>query len=477
MTIDDLLNAIKEYNEEEVDRVKKAYELAAEAHKDQKRESGEPYIIHPLNVCMNLVQFHADGATLCAGLLHDVVEDTKYTLENIENMFDKEVAHLVDGVTKISNMHFNSKDEATNANIRRLINSLNDDIRIMIIKLCDRLHNMQTLIHKAPEKRIRSAEETLNIFVPIAYFIGAYRMKCTLEDICLSYLDSESYNTIKKAQEEIMDSYKDCLNIVHKDIEKILEENNIKYKYRTKILNVFQIYRKLNKNYKFNDIHDLVNLKIIVNTEDECYRVLGLIHKLYTPMNNKFKDYIACPKTNMYQSIHTTVIAPCNKILQVQIKTKDMDEKNTFGLGSYWMKYKGEGSKLMQTDLIMNYQFFTTLQGLNELTLSDKDYIEQVKKEIFTNNIYVYTIAGEIVELPLGASVIDFAYRIHSDYGNHLYKAFINGKEVKLTHKLKDKDRIFLIQKETSKPHESWLDNTITTNARKKIKEFLKKDA
>ena len=194
-------------------------------------------------------------------------------------------------------------------------------------------------------------------------------------------------------------------------------------------------------------------------------------------MNNKFKDYIACPKTNMYQSIHTTVIAPCNKILQVQIKTKDMDEKNTFGLGSYWMKYKGEGSKLMQTDLIMNYQFFTTLQGLNELTLSDKDYIEQVKKEIFTNNIYVYTIAGEIVELPLGASVIDFAYRIHSDYGNHLYKAFINGKEVKLTHKLKDKDRIFLIQKETSKPHESWLDNTITTNARKKIKEFLKKDA
>ena len=293
MVLDDLLKVIKEYNPDEIERVTKAYKLAEEAHKDQKRESGEPYIIHPLNVCMNLTKFHADGATLCAGLLHDVVEDTKYTLEDIENMFDKEVAHLVDGVTKISNIHFNSKDEASNHNIRRLINSLNDDTRIIIIKLCDRLHNMQTLIHKAPEKRIRSAEETLNIFVPLAYFIGAYRIKCDLEDICLSYLDPQAFKEIDNKRNEVMESYQECLDQVEKDVAEILKDNNIKYESRIKILNVFQIYKKINNKYKISDIHDLVNLKISVETEDECYRVLGLIHRLYTPINNKFKDYIA----------------------------------------------------------------------------------------------------------------------------------------------------------------------------------------
>ena len=476
MVLDDLFKVIKEYNPDEIERVTKAYKLAEEAHKDQKRESGEPYIIHPLNVCMNLTKFHADGATLCAGLLHDVVEDTKYTLEDIENMFDKEVAHLVDGVTKISNIHFNSKDEASNHNIRRLINSLNDDTRIIIIKLCDRLHNMQTLIHKAPEKRIRSAEETLNIFVPLAYFIGAYRIKCDLEDICLSYLDPQAFKEIDNKRNEVMESYQECLDQVEKDVAEILKDNNIKYESRIKILNVFQIYKKINNKYKISDIHDLVNLKISVETEDECYRVLGLIHRLYTPINNKFKDYIACPKTNMYQSLHTTVIAPCNKILQVQIKTKDMDNKNTFGLGSYWMKYKGEGYSMMQKDLIKNYQFFATLQDLNEITLSDKDFIEQVKKEVFTSNIYVYTLSGEIVELPLGATAIDFAYKIHTDYGNHLYKVYVNGKEVKITHKLKDKDRIFVVKKDSVHPQESWLANAITTNAIRKIKESLRKD-
>ena len=475
MTLNDLINAIKEYNPDEVERVKKAYKLAENAHKNQKRESGEPYIIHPLNVCMNLTKFHADGATLCAGLLHDVVEDTEYTLEDIEREFYKDVAHLVDGVTKISNMHFNSKDDATNHNIRRLINSLNDDVRIIIIKLCDRLHNMQTLIHKAPEKRIRSAQETLNIFVPIAYFLGAFRLKCELEDICLSYLDEEVYQEIKNKQEEILNSYSECLNVLDKEIANILKENNIEYEYRTKILNVYQIYKKLNKKYKLSDIHDLVNYKIVVNTEDECYRVLGLIHKLYTPMHDKFKDYIACPKTNMYRSLHTTVFAPDNKIIQVQIKTKEMDDINTFGLSAYWKQLQGEGTQKMQEELKLHYQFFSTIQGLNDITLSDKDFIEQVKKEIFTNNIYVYTINGEIVELPYESTVIDFAYKLHTDIGNHLYKAYINGKEVKLTHKLSNKNRIFLIQKETAHPQESWLENVATTNAKRKIKEYLKK--
>lgn len=474
MTIEDVLKVIEKYNPDEIERVKKAYEVANEAHKDQKRDSGEPYIIHPLNVCMNLALLYADGDSLCAGLLHDVVEDTNCTIEMIEEEFGHEVAHLVDGVTKISNLHFSSKDQATNANIRRLINSLNDDVRIIIIKLCDRLHNIRTLEFKTPEKRVRNAQETINIFAPLAYFIGLFRMKCELEDICLYYIDSESYDSIKKLEVDIFDDYKNCLDIATKDIEKILKEHNIEFEFRPKILNVYQIYKKLNKGYKITDIHDLVNYKIMVNTEEECYLTLGLIHKLYTPMNYKFKDYIASPKTNMYRSLHTTVFGPDNHLLQFQIKTKDMDEVNTFGLTAYWRQLRENGREKMQSELINNYPFFSALRELNSAVEDDTDFVDKVKQEIFTNNIYVYSISGEIVELPFGSTVIDFAYKIHTDVGNHLHKAFINGKEVKLTRTLNNKDRIAILQSEKAKPRESWLNHVATLNAKRKIKDFLK---
>ncbi len=474
MTIEDVIKEIEKYNPDEVEKVRHAYEIAALAHQHQKRESGEPYIIHPLNVCYNLTTFKADGASLCAGLLHDVVEDTDYTLKDIEKLFGKDVAFLVDGVTKISNLHYNSKDEATNANIRRLINSLNDDVRIIIIKLCDRLHNMRTLEYKAPEKQIRSAEETLNIFVPLAYFIGAFKLKCELEDICLSYLDNEAYNTLTEKEEDILKDYDKCRTIASKEVEELLKANNIQFTYRIKILNVYHLYRKLNKGYKLNDIHDLVNFKLILADDEDPYRVLGLIHKLYTPMNNKFKDYIACPKTNMYRSLHTTVFGPDNHLLQFQIKTKTMDDINTIGLAAYWKYFKAEGKTKMQHELKLNYQFFNTLRDLNDVIDNDSDYIDRVKQEIFSNNIYVYTLRGDIIELPNGSTVIDFAYKIHTDIGNHLYKAYINGKEVKLTHKLNNKDRIMLIQREKSTPHKSWLDHAVTSSARRKIKDALK---
>ena len=475
MTIEDVLQEVRKYNPEEEANVLKAYEVAAKAHEHQKRESGEPYIIHPLNVCMNLTTFKADGASLCAGLLHDVVEDTEYTLEDIEKIFGKDVAFLVDGVTKISNLHYNTKDEATNANIRRLINSLNDDVRIIIIKLCDRLHNMCTLEYKAPAKRIRSAEETLNIFVPLAYFIGAFKLKCTLEDICLSYIDNDAYKTLVEKENDIWKTYRNCCDIASKEVEELLNKNNIKFTYRIKILNVYHLYRKLNKGYKLNDIHDLVNFKIILDDNEDPYHVLGLIHKLYTPMNNKFKDYIACPKTNMYRSLHTTVFGPDNHLLQFQIKTKTMDDINTIGLAAYWKYFKAEGKTKMQHELKLNYQFFNTLRDLNDVIDNDSDYIDRVKKEIFSNNIYVYTVRGDIIELPNNSTVIDFAYKIHTDIGNHLYKAFINGKEVKLTHKLNNKDRIMLLQSEKAHPHSSWLDHIVTSTAKRKIKDALKK--
>ena len=474
MTIEDVIKEVEKYNKEEVEVVRKAYKVAEYAHRNQKRESGEPYIIHPLNVCMNLTAFKADGASLCAGLLHDVVEDTDYTLEKIKEEFGSDVAFLVDGVTKLSNMHFSSKDDEKNANIRRLINSLNDDVRIIIIKLCDRLHNMQTLSYKAPEKQLRSAEETLNFFVPLAYFIGAFKLKCALEDLCFLYLNPDSYQAIENKRDEIDKSYEQCRLDASKEVERVLKENKINFTYRIKILNTYHLYKKLNKGYKVENIHDLVNFKIILDDNEDPYRVLGLIHSIYTPLNNKFKDYIACPKTNMYRSLHTTVFGPDNHLIQFQIKTKTMDDINTIGLAAYWKQFKEEGKVKMQHELKMNYQFFNTIKSLNDVVENDADFISRIKKEIFTSNIYVYSVRGDIVELPVGSSVIDFAYKIHTDLGNTLYKAYINGKEVNLTHKLQNKDRILILSKESAHPRKSWLNHVVTSTARRNISKYFK---
>lgn len=473
---DTLLDAIKKYNKDEIERIIDAYNFANDAHKNQFRESGEPYIVHPINVCINLAKFHADGATLVAGMLHDVVEDTKYTLEDVEKHFGNEVAKLVDGVTKISNIHFSSLDEARDANIRRIITSLNEDVRVIIIKLCDRLHNMRTLKYKAKNKQQRSAIETLSIYVPLAYLIGAFRLKCELEDICLSYLKPDIYKELVNRTDKIRKDYITCIDETEKKISEILIENNVKFNMRSRIINIYNIYKKIKQGYKINEIHDLVNLKVILEDENDCYKVLGLVHKCYTPMNYKFKDYIAVPKTNMYRSLHTTVFGPDKHIIQIQIKSKEMDNINTYGIASYWYKYKGLGAKKMQEELINNYQFIQAITSLDGIIKNDKAFIEKIKNEIFSNNVYVYTANGDIVELPNGSTPIDFAYKIHSDMGNHLSKCFVNGDEVKLNYKLKNKDRIIVIVKENVKPEKKWINIAKTTLAKRRIKEYFKKE-
>ena len=473
---DTLLDAIKKYNKDEIERIIDAYNFANDAHKNQFRESGEPYIVHPINVCINLAKFHADGATLVAGMLHDVVEDTKYTLEDVEKHFGNEVAKLVDGVTKISNINFSSLDEARDANIRRIITSLNEDVRVIIIKLCDRLHNMRTLKYKAKNKQQRSAIETLTIYVPLAYLIGAFRLKCELEDICLSYLKPDIYKELVNRTDKIRKDYITCIDETEKKISEILIENNVKYNMRSRIINIYNIYKKIKQGYKINEIHDLVNLKVILEDENDCYKVLGLVHKCYTPMNYKFKDYIAVPKTNMYRSLHTTVFGPDKHIIQIQIKSKEMDNINTYGIASYWYKYKGLGAKKMQEELINNYQFIQAITSLDGIIKNDKAFIEKIKNEIFSNNVYVYTANGDIVELPNGSTPIDFAYKIHSDMGNHLSKCFVNGDEVKLNYKLKNKDRIIVIVKENVKPEKKWINIAKTTLAKRRIKEYFKKE-
>ena len=472
--MDELIGLIKKYNEEELEKVIDAYNFAKEAHDGQFRASGEPYIIHPVNVAINLAKFYADGATLVAGMLHDVVEDTKYTLDDIKKKFGEEVAKLVDGVTKISNIHFSSLNEARDANIRRIITSLNLDVRIIIIKLCDRLHNMKTLKYKEVEKQQRNAVETLSIYVPLAYFIGAFRLKCELEDICLSYLKPAIYKDLVSQSDKIRKEYIKCIDETEKKLSNILIDNNIKFNIRTRIINVYNIYRKMNKGYKINDIHDLVNLKLILDNEDDCYKVLGLVHKCYPPLNNKFKDYIAAPKTNMYRSLHTTVFGADDKIIQVQIKTREMDEINTYGLASYWNKYKADGARTMQDELLKNYQFISNINSLDDANIDDKSFIEMIKNEIFSNNIYVYTPKGNIIELPYESTPIDYAYKIHTNIGNHLFKCFVNGKEVPFDYTLKNKDRVVIITKEKSHPYKKWISIAKTTNAKKKIKEYFK---
>ena len=470
----ELLSIIKKYNEEETNNVLKAYEFAKKAHEGQLRDSGEPYIIHPINVVKNLAKFHADGATLVAGMLHDVVEDTKFTIDDIKREFGNEVAKLVLGVTKISNIHFSSLNEARDANIRRIIISLNEDVRIIIIKLCDRLHNMRTLKYKSEEKQQRNAIETLSIYVPLAYFIGAFRLKCELEDICLSYLKPDIYKNLVKQSNKIRKEYIKCIDETEKIIAEKLLENSIKFNIRTRIINVYNIYRKMNKGYKINEIHDLVNIKVILEEESDCYKVLGLVHKCFTPINNKFKDFIAVPKTNMYRSLHTTIFGADDKIIQVQIKTTEMDNINTYGLASYWNKLRGLGAKKMQEELLNNYQFLSSINTLDGEISDDKSFIDKIKNEIFSNNIYVYTPKGNIIELPNESTPIDYAYKIHSNMGNHLFKCFVNGEEVPFDYTLKNKDRVVLILKDKSHPYKKWLTIAKTTIAKQKIKDYFK---
>ena len=475
ITIEYLLEKISLYNNEELEKVKKAYELASKLHKNQFRESGEPYIIHPLNVCNSLADMHADGDTLCAGLLHDVVEDTEETLEEIENEFNKEVARLVDGVTKISNLHFDNNVEATQANLRRIITSIDIDVRILIIKLADRLHNMRTLEFKKEDKQIKNAKETLEIYVPIAYHLGAYRLKCELEDLCMKYLYKEEYNNINNMVLKIKDDYLTCYKILNKDVEKILKQNKIKYKSRLRVINTYTILKKLNKKYDITNIHDLVNYKIIVSSLEDCYKVLGLIHSLYTPIHYKFKDYIATPKTNLYSSLHTTVFGPDEKLIQIQIRTEKQDYLNVYGITAYWREYKGNGPKKMQEDLKTKFQFFKSLDFLNNIIENNDEYLMKIKTEVLTNNIYVYTQTGEVVELPPNSTPIDFAYKIHTEIGNKVESVIVNGKNVSLDTQLKNKDRIRIITSKNIQVKESWLEYAKTTYAKRKIKEYLNK--
>ena len=336
ITIFDLIKKVELYDEEAIDIITKAYNVANEAHLGQVRQSGEPYISHPLSVAYILASMNADSDTICAGLLHDTIEDTKITKEDIKKEFNEDVANLVDGVTKISKLNFSSATDMDLANTRKIITSITEDVRIIIIKIADRLHNMRTLEFKSEFKQKKISLETLELFVPLAYYIGAYNIKREMEDIALKYLKPELYKEIEEKRSSIVDKCQDSLEDMLEKISFMLEEKKIHNSMRIRIKNIYGIYKKMQDNYKISDIHDLLSIKVMVNSIEECYQVLGLVHSKYSPINEKFKDYIFNSKTNMYRSLHTTVFGENDKIVQIQIKTFEMDNIAENGLTAYW---------------------------------------------------------------------------------------------------------------------------------------------
>lgn len=476
VTWDDLSNMLKKYDKEDISEIKKAYEFAKLLHEGQYRQSGEAYITHPLNVAYILAEMNADKDTICAGLLHDTVEDTKIINEDIATLFNPSVAKLVEGVTKISKLNFSSKHAQNMANTRKIITGITEDVRIIIIKLADRLHNMRTLQFKSEFKQKENAMETMDIFVPLAYYIGAYRMKSELEDISLQYLYPDKYKAIQDIQLKIKDDSKQCLEEMLYTIDGILTDKDIPHHIKMRTKNIYGIYKKLESGYKLSDIHDLLALKVMVDDIANCYQTLGLVHSKYHPLNDKFKDYIFNPKTNMYRSIHTTVFGENDRLVQTQIRTFDMDQIASFGLSSYWNINKGNAREVMQEDLKNKYQFFKSLVEINHVFADNQEFVRQVKSELFADKIYVYTTKGDIIELPKGATAIDFAYKIHSDIGNTMVGAVVNDKPVDVDYVLQNKDRVRIITDDLSYgPREEWIDKVKTTKAKRKIREFKRK--
>lgn len=476
LTVNDLLSKVAEYNIEGLEMVKKAYYYAEELHKGQKRQSGEDYITHPLNVAYTLAEMYADTDTLCAALLHDTLEDTKITKEQIAIDFNDDVANLVDGVTKISRMNFATKQEQNLANTRKIITSITNDVRIIIIKLADRLHNMRTLQFKSEFKQKENAKETLLLYVPLADRLGMHIIKSELEDLSLKYYNSDAYQRVRDIRMKIDEDTKQCREEMLQTINKVLSDAKIPHELKIRTKNIYGIYKRLEQGQKLSDIHDLLALKILVDNVAKCYPTLGLVHDKYFPMNNRFKDYIANPKTNLYSSLHTTVFGADGRLVQIQIRTFEKEKVASYGLTAFWNINKGNARNIMQEDLKNKYQFFESLVEIDQTFADNQEFVEHIQQELLSQRVYVYTKKGEIIELPSGSTAIDLAYKIHTELGNKMVGATVNDNPVDCDYILHNKDRVRIITDDLSLgPNIGWLDKVKTTKAKRQIKAYVKK--
>ena len=479
VTIEDLIDKFKTYNtnKQDLDLINKAFDYAYKKHFGIKRITGDDYITHPLNVAMILTDINADAECLAAALLHDTVEDTNSTKEEITELFGSEVAKLVDGVTKINRLHFSTTSEQMAANQRKILVGLSEDVRVLIIKLADRLHNLRTLYVMPEEKQKKKARETLEILTPVADRLGINKIKNELEDLSLRYLKPDVYFDIVEKLNAKKTELDDSVNDMLSEVSSLLNEHNIKHEIFGRSKGIYSIYKKLNKGKRFNDIYDILALRVLLDTEQECYLALGLIHSKYKPVPNRFKDYVAMPKTNLYQSLHTTVFGVEGKLFEIQIRTHDMHKIAEYGIASHW-SYKIHGSiKSVKDSMEDKLQIFRSIMELNEEIDTPEEFINSIKQDVLTNDsIYVYTPKGDVIELPKESTPVDFAYKVHSEVGNTLVGALVNDSIVSLDYHLKTGDIIKVNTNKASKgPNKDWLNFVVTSQARNKIKAYYSK--
>lgn len=482
ITIDDLIEKVKKYNNEEKDLklIRDAYEYAEKKHFGQKRISGDDYILHPLNVALILTEISADAPCLAAALLHDTIEDSDATKEEIEALFGPEVALLVDGVTKINKINFTSDSEASAAYQRKILVGLSEDVRVIIIKLADRLHNMRTINVLSEEKQKRKAKETLEILTPVAHRLGIYKIKSELEDLSLRYLKPDAYFEIVEKLNQKKSERDEAVSKMQNEVSTLLTEHNIHHEIKGRSKSIYSIYNKMAKGKKFSDIYDILALRVFVDTEQDCYLALGLIHSKYKPVPKRFKDYIAMPKTNLYQSLHTTVFGIDGDLFEIQIRTYEMDKIAEYGIASHW-SYKEGTDGSVKDKMEQKLQIFRNIIELNEDSSSPEEFVSSVKKDILTNDvIYVYTPKGDVIELPVGSTPVDFAYKVHSEVGDRMVGAIVNDNIVPLDYQLSTGDIIKINTNKASKPSKDWLSFVVTTGAKNKIRAYyskLEKDA